>query len=277
MKRRLSTAFHPQTNGSTERMYQEVLAYLRAFTSYAQYEWPSLLPSAMLDLNNKDTSISLNPFFITQNYHAEPISPVQPSIERLSNPAKRARNLVNRLTNTQEYAQAAMASAQQRMEFYAIKMRKPQERYELGDNVWLCLINIITLQLRKKLTWINAKYRITRVISPHVVELDVPSGVYPRFHVDLLKRDPHNPLPAQRLRDHQPPPLLNTEGEEEQIIERILRAEKRPRGRGFRREVLVKRDQFEEPNWEPRGILEETEVLNVFESKYGLGDNVRDT
>ncbi|KAI0993985.1 hypothetical protein K3495_g14199 [Podosphaera aphanis] len=167
-----------------------------------------------------------------------------------------------------------MASAQQRMEFYANKKREPQERYELGDHVWLCLKNIETPQLSKKLSWINAKYRITKVISPHVVELDVPSGIYPRFHVDLLKRDPHNPLPSQRLRDNQPPPLISTEGEEGQFVEQILRAEKRPRGRGFRREVLVKWDQFEEPNWEPRESLEETEALDVFESKYGLGDDV---
>lgn len=121
MKQRLSTAFHPQTDGSTERMNQEVLAYLRAFISYAQYEWPSLLPSAMLALNNRDTSFGLSPFFITANYHAEPISLVQPSTEKLSNPAKRARDFVNQLTNAQEYAQAAMASAQQHMEFYANK------------------------------------------------------------------------------------------------------------------------------------------------------------
>lgn len=42
----------------------------------------------------------------------------------------------------------------------------------------------------KKLSWVNAKYRVTKVISPHVVELDVPSGIWPKFHVDLLKRDP---------------------------------------------------------------------------------------
>ena len=31
---------------------------------------------------------------------------------------------------------------------------------------------------------------------------------------------------------------------------------------------------FEEPNWEPRENLENTEALDIFEAKYGTDDNV---
>ena len=56
VEQRLSTAFHPQTDGATERANQEVLSYLRCFLSFAQYEWVSLLPTAQLSINNRDTS-----------------------------------------------------------------------------------------------------------------------------------------------------------------------------------------------------------------------------
>ncbi|KAI1000300.1 hypothetical protein K3495_g7895 [Podosphaera aphanis] len=167
-----------------------------------------------------------------------------------------------------------MAYVQQRMESTSNRNRQPQERFSVGDLVWLKLKNIQTPQLSKKLSWINAKYRILRIISPHVVELDVPSCIWPRFHVDLLKRDPQNPLPSQILSDKQPPPLVNVNGENEQVVEKIMRAEKRRRGRGYRREVLVKWRDFEEPNWELRENLEQTEALDNFENKYGTGDGV---
>ena len=52
IEQRFSIAFHPEIDRSTERMSQEILAYLRCFMSYAKYEWPSMLPSAMLAINN---------------------------------------------------------------------------------------------------------------------------------------------------------------------------------------------------------------------------------
>ncbi|KHJ30468.1 hypothetical protein EV44_g3279 [Erysiphe necator] len=74
--------------------------------------------------------------------------------------------------------------------------------------------------------------------------------------------------------DMQPPQLINSDGEEEQVVEKILSAENKRRGRCFRREVLVKWKKFEEPNWEARDKLEETEALDIFEPKYEKGDGV---
>lgn len=81
---------------------------------------------------------------------------------------------------------------------------------------------------------------MTKINSSHIIELDFPSGIWPKFHVELLKKDPQNPLPSGISRDSQPPPLINTNGEEERIVENILIAEKNRIGRGFRRKVLVK-------------------------------------
>ena len=41
---RMSTAFHPQTDGQTERVNQILEQYLRSYCSYQQDDWAELLP-----------------------------------------------------------------------------------------------------------------------------------------------------------------------------------------------------------------------------------------
>ena len=73
---RLSTAFHPETDGAQERSNQEIEVYLRAFTSYSQDDWASLLPTAQLALNNRPaTATGMSPFFMTHGYHQDTIVP----------------------------------------------------------------------------------------------------------------------------------------------------------------------------------------------------------
>ena len=43
---RLSTAFHPQTNGQTEQMNQELEQYLQFFVDHRQKDWQEWLASA---------------------------------------------------------------------------------------------------------------------------------------------------------------------------------------------------------------------------------------
>lgn len=52
INQRLLIAFHPQTDGATKRMNQEILAYLGAFITYSQFNWTELLLSAISALND---------------------------------------------------------------------------------------------------------------------------------------------------------------------------------------------------------------------------------
>jgi len=52
----MSTVFHPQTDGQTERLNQTIEVYLRAFVSKEQDNWVSLLPMAEFAYNNLTTS-----------------------------------------------------------------------------------------------------------------------------------------------------------------------------------------------------------------------------
>ena len=70
IKRRLSTAFHPQTNGQTERQNTTMEAYLRAFLNWEQNDWTRLLPMAEFAYNNaKNASTGHMPFELNCGFH----------------------------------------------------------------------------------------------------------------------------------------------------------------------------------------------------------------
>ena len=131
----------------------------------------------MLAISNRtSTKLGMSPFYAQHGYNIEPIE-IKESVSKASEPSKRATNFVKRLVEAQELAQASMASAQERMEHYANKFRKEAEIFKPGDRVWLNLKNIQTPQLSKKLSWLNAKYQVTKVIDSHSVELNTPTGI----------------------------------------------------------------------------------------------------
>ena len=52
IERRLSTAFHPQTDGQTELTNSPLEQYLRAYVNYQQHNWKELLPMGEFAYNN---------------------------------------------------------------------------------------------------------------------------------------------------------------------------------------------------------------------------------
>ena len=70
IKRKLSTAFHFQTDGQTERQNSTMEAYLRAFINFKQNDWARLLPMAEFAYNNaKNASTGYTPFKLNCGYH----------------------------------------------------------------------------------------------------------------------------------------------------------------------------------------------------------------
>ena len=67
---RLSTAFHPQTDGQTERQNQVMEQYLRAYVDYMQANWLELLPLAQFAYNNsRHGATRITPFYANYGYN----------------------------------------------------------------------------------------------------------------------------------------------------------------------------------------------------------------
>jgi hypothetical protein len=66
----LSTAYHPQTDGQTECMNQEVEQYLRLFVNHRQTDWSEWLSCAEFSYNDKvQSSTGFSPFFVNYGRH----------------------------------------------------------------------------------------------------------------------------------------------------------------------------------------------------------------
>ena len=79
---KLSTAFHPQIDGHTERMNRDLQQYLCLFTVEKQHEWVDWLPIAQFSYNTKkQASTQKSPFEVTQSY-----SPRMGFEQRISKP-----------------------------------------------------------------------------------------------------------------------------------------------------------------------------------------------
>jgi len=72
VKRRMSTAYHPQTDGQTESTNQVLEGYLRTFVNYDQNDWYQLLPLADHAYNNSATNAhKMTPFFANYGFHPQ--------------------------------------------------------------------------------------------------------------------------------------------------------------------------------------------------------------
>ena len=272
--RRLSTAFHPQTDGSTERMNDTVEVFFRVFVNYDQDNWVALLPMAELAINNRNAaSTGVSPFFLAHGYHATPLEVPYEEVQNGSqrSPVQKANALIQKMKEATEWAQSAMAMAQQIQEEQANRTRQQGTAFKVGDKAWLDLRNVRTTRANKKMDVKYAKYTITEVIGSHSFRLDTPPGIRNVFHSDLLRLASSDPLPSQLVDDSQPAPVI-VDDENEWEIERIEKHRTKRRGRGQQLEYLVKWKGYARPTWEAASALEETEALDVYERSLKQND-----
>ena len=219
IKSALSTAYHPQTDGQTERVNQELEQYLRAFINYQQTNWASLLPIAEFTHNMRAHSATKSsPFELLYGYNPE--FTIHP---RTSENVPAADYRVEELTKAREEAQAALEVAAERMrEQYDRKVREAP-KFQVGDRVWLEATNIQVTRTRKLANRRLGPFRIIRVISEVNYELELPRTmhVHPVFHVGLLT--PFTPDTIEGRVQPPPPPVI-VDGDEEFEVESILDA-----------------------------------------------------
>src|SRR3954470_16553315 len=130
----MSTAFHPQTDGQTERANRTLEDMLRAFTSYQQDDWDMQLTAAEFTCNNApNQSTGMTPFHL--NHSQDPWNPYL-SITHILDQVPLMTEFMKAISNGIQTAKDALALAKAHQERNANRHRR-EVKHEVGDQVLL--------------------------------------------------------------------------------------------------------------------------------------------
>ena len=263
-KTNLSSAYHPQSDGQTERVNQILEQYLRCFINYQQDNWVDLLPLAEFTYNNTThASTKTTPFYANYGYH--PRFDIKPSVA-IQVPAAE-----DQITHLQDVTQSLISEiklAQKASKEFADEHRCTPPPFKIGDQVWLLRRNVKTNRPSGKLDFKRlGPFTIIKEVNPVAFRLNLPPSlkIHDVFHVSLLEPYFPNSIPG---RTQEPPPPVTIEGETEYEVNEILDS------KILRRRLLYLVDWKgyapSERSWEPAKHLHCPELVQDFHTRYPL-------
>src|SRR3979490_302888 len=213
-----STAYHPQTDGQTERINQEVEQYLRLFVNHRQDDWVEWLPLAEFSYNDKiQMSTGYSPFYL--NYGQHPSKSPEPRREIETE----AGDMVERrMKKIREEAAAALKKAASDMKKYYDKGRQDVPQYQVGDKVYLEGLNVTTDRPSKRLE--DRRYGpfpVVAKVGERAYKLRLPPtwrNIHPVFNTVLL-RPARTPTSSIQQKPAPPPPVMTPKGVEYEVEE----------------------------------------------------------
>jgi len=264
----LSTAYHPQSDGQSERMIQEVQKTLRMYVNHFQNDWASKLSFVEFASNNAiKSSTGYTPFYLVIGQHPNP-----GSIPReISSRSPSAEEFVKGLQQAREQARLSLEKAAEQMKKFADRKRRPTPIFKIGDKVLLDASNYPSERPSRKLSEKRyGPFKIIEKISDLNYRLQLPDNwkIHPVFHVDQLRK--YNEDPKSPNFNEPPPDLIedNEEYEVEEILDAEHRIEKGTRKRSLHYLVKWVGYHSKDNTWEPLShVSNSPDALTAFYKK----------
>jgi Zinc knuckle len=187
---RMSTAYHPQTDGATERANRTITQMLRLSVNSDQRDWVLKLPGIEFGFNSAISSVTgFSPFYL--NYGTNPSPMIWSSSSDI---IPGVRSFMSKLRDGLLAAHDAILTQRVKQTFHANKRRQVSP-FALGDLVYLSTENLSIPkgQARKLFPKFIGPFRITKEISLGTTyQLQLPAelrsrGIHPNFHASLLR------------------------------------------------------------------------------------------
>lgn len=262
IKSKMSTSFHPQTDGQTERTNQTLEQYLRAFLNYQQDNWATLLPIAQFTYNTA-TSSSTNITPYQANYGIIPTLRFEErSLQSYSDHAERD---INTIKTLHENLKMEIARASTSQTYHANKHRSCGPDLKEGDTVYLRTKNLKTTRPKHKLDHTKiGPFVIQQKLGPVTYKLKLPPQMkmHPVFHISLLER-------AHTKEYERPPPEISPESQQpEYEPEAILNH----RTHYHKKQYLIKWRGYpnSENTWEPEAHVKHLKFYTQYKTRARL-------
>ncbi|KAI2667057.1 Transposon Tf2-9 polyprotein [Labeo rohita] len=264
--RSLSSGYHPQTNGQTERKIQEVGRFLWTFCHVHQNSWNQFLGWAEYTQNSlRQPSTGLTPFQCVLGFQP-PLFPWNgepsdvPAVDHWFRESERVWDTVHHHLQRAVHRTKAVTS----------RRRIPGPTFTPGQKVWLSTRDIRLCLPSKKLSpRFVGPFTILEQVNPVTYKLQLPPQyrIHPTFHVSLLKPC-HEPLLPSTEPGHEeepPPPMVLEEGSIYSVKEILMSWR-----RGGHLEYLVDWESFgpEERSWVPRDDILDPTLTDEFHAAH---------
>jgi hypothetical protein len=231
IKVNMSTAFHPQTDGQTERANRSISQVLRHYVDNRQTNWDHLLPLVEFSINNQvSSSTGFSPFYLDMGRH-----PKVPSmfLTESTPPSTTVGDFFDDMIKAVNVATVNLSKAQQRQSRQVNQHRLPTPSFTPGDMVYLDAANL-DLKLGKHAKKFDPRWtgpfevKGQRPDNPLAYKLLLPPGLrklHDVFHVNLLKPACGRPsqfLDPDEVKDVSPELI---DSQLEYVVEEILNHE----------------------------------------------------
>ncbi|GJP43485.1 hypothetical protein CLOM_g2939, partial [Closterium sp. NIES-68] len=198
----MSSAYHPQTDGQTERLNQIVEQLLRAACKDEISKWDLHLPVLEFAYNNAThAATGQTPFFLCYGRH--PLTPQKPTTSATVQPAH---DFITTMHQLWDRTHKRLLDIQQQQKRQADRHRN-DHTISVGDQVLLDTCNLDISHLPSKLRpRFCGPFLVEAQVTPVTFRLRLPATwkIHNAFHVQLLNpyRDPNTIFVGRQL----PPP-----------------------------------------------------------------------
>ncbi len=267
----LSSGFHPESNGQTERVNQDLESTLRCMVGSNPSSWSSYLIWAEYAHNTlRSSSTGRSPFECQFGYTPTlfPEQETEVAVPSVQTHIMRCRRIWRTVR-----AKLLRTSGQHQIQ--ANRRCRPEPSLRVGQRVWLSTRNLpLRVESRKLSQKFVGPFKIARRVNPVTYRLTLPRSlkINPTFHVSLLKPVLCSPFVAP---GKAPPPPRVIGGRPAFTVHRILDV-RQVRGS---RQYLVDWEGYgpEERSWVPARDILDPELIREFRAREGgrTGGNVR--